>query len=546
MAVANLLPTEIVQSILSFTNPDTYFSARLACSTWLHAASTAYMLRKALDHAPFPLPPIHLMTEDDWNNIFNQVAHLHLLGKRDHIVKTITRRNFPSECSPSTSFELSSDGKKMVVLKGSRVNVYDMKENGTFEFAFGRSLYPLWSTVFRTLAEGGVGFFAISERYAKYHLAMSRAGDVIAIGLGKSIQIYDLNDKGNLTPVQHVLGSTVAVFSTPPSQGYVETDGVIKSLEFTEDDTLLRVEIENDSNAHRPTRVRYLGDPAQARQTTFGSKLDYWKANHNRVFLDSAALAASFLERDNKTAFRGLRLLSSTFSCRTHTDNSEPGRFFAAALKTSEVHGYCIGFVPHSDQRNVTIKRLFPTRLPQSDNDNNSTLVNGGSTPYQPNWNRQSMPLAAKDASVVSHNLELAKDRWDPINLPSATTPVPVLSVSDDGKLLVVYESGAGHSYKFASGGALYVYSLENWTPVQYEHSQQQRQQQSSKDALNGSSTIQPWSFLLDITNVDVDHLRVTRDAAEKCQRDPFTGVARVGYTITATTAYDILNWHLV
>ena len=210
------------------------------------------MLRNALDHAPFSIPPpIHLMTEDDWNYLFNQVAHLHLLGKRDHIVKSMTRRSFPADCGPSSSFELSSDGRKLVLLKGSRINIYNLNEaDGTFQLACGRSLYSLWSTVFQSLADGGVGFFAISQQYAHYHLSMSIAGHVIAIGLGKSIQIYDLTDPSNLEPVQYVLGATTPVFSSPPSPGYMETDGVIQSLEFVENDTLLRVSIEKDSNPH--------------------------------------------------------------------------------------------------------------------------------------------------------------------------------------------------------------------------------------------------------------------------------------------------------
>lgn len=530
MTTASLLPTEIIQSILSFTNPDTFCSARLACSTWLHAASTAFMIRKALDQAPFTLPPIHSMTEEDWNLLFSHVAHLNLLGMRDHTAKTITRRTFPTECSPSTTFKLSNDGRKLVILKGSRVNVYDLRDDdngGAFQLSFSRSLYPLWTTVFWTLAEGGAGFFAISEQYAKYRLAISSTGDVVAIGLGRSIQIYDLNDAETLVkPVQHILGVTHSSFSSsPPPPDYVETDGFIRSMEFAEDDTLLRVVLERESNPYRPTRVRYMGDPMEARRWN-GSKLDYWKANLHRIYIDSTALAASFQQNDNKVAFRELRLLPTTFNRKHLTDNNndkstEAGRFFAASLQTPEIRGYCVGFVPDSDQRQVGILRLFPSQA--------TTATTASTTTNTSKLHAQT--ITSKDAEAITENLQSARARWNSVNLPPTTAEHPHLAVSDDSKLLVVFEPGAGHLYPFASGGALYVYCLECGGPAY------------SRDCcgwgkLGGAygqvwDVFQPWSFLLDIVDCDVEGLR--------CEFDSGVG----GYTITALSARQLLRWHM-
>ena len=540
MSAANL-PTEIVQSILLFTNPDTFCSARLACSSWLHASSTSFMLRKALDRAPFSrlLPPLNLLNEDDWNLLFNQVAHLHLLGRRDHIIKETSRRNLPRECGPSSSMAVSRDGRKLVVLKGSSVHVYSLGGNdedgsgggGTFEFAFERSLYPLWSTVFKSLTDGGSGFFNISERFAKYHLAMSRDAHVVALGLGKSIQIYDLGDDNDdnkscktKPPIEYILGTTESFFSTPPSPDYRDTDGVISSLEFTESDNLLRVVIEHESSPPRPSRVRYLGNPFAVSNSQ--SRYEYWKENINRIHLDSVAVASTFLQQDTKTAFRGMQLLPNSFICGTHTIVDEPGRFFASGINTSTMKGYCIGFVPDADQRRVSIHKLFPTRsIGHDQNESASTITGASSSSHwictsitSPNSNNT---IYARDACVVAHNLKQARERrWDPVNLPCGTSAIPVLGVSNDSKLLVVFEAGAGHSYCSSSGGALYVYSLESCAsmPGPFRH-------------LEG--VIQSWSFLLDIVDVDIERIRVNHHSGGN------------GYTVMASSGREVIQWQL-
>jgi hypothetical protein len=146
---------------------------------------------------------------------------------------------------------------------------------------------------------------------------------------------------------------------------------------------------------------------------------------------------------------------------------------------------------------------------------------------------------------VVARNRQVAKDRWNPVNMPYVTSTHPMAAISADGKLLVVFEPGAGHSYSFSSGGALYVYSMQWCDP---EFTPQQCTEKGSGDkrllplqqpfSINGvSPSIQPWSFLLDIINVDIDRLHVE----EREQRE---GTGKV-YLVRAETAHEVMEWRL-
>ncbi|KAJ9201259.1 hypothetical protein DTO164E3_3566 [Paecilomyces variotii] len=535
MAAATL-PIEIIQSILLSAEPEAYHSARLACNSWRHAASSSFMLQEALKKTPTPLPSPEDMTEDDWNTLFNQIAHLNLLDRRDHIEKTVIEQKRPPKCTFSTVVAVSGDRSKLAAMHGSRVVVYNINnETHDLEFGLARSLYPLWTTMSRTLADGMRSWMTMGQHYAKYHIALSTHGNLIAVALGKSIHIYDLQNPSSLdSPAEGVIGDNETVSVAAGVTGYEEAKGVVESLEFVENDSLLRVVIGKEPNANRQTRVRYLGKPpprwgSSRSCSAVTESLEYWNENINHIYLDSVALAVSFRD-DNKTAFQAVQLVPESV-CEGWTD--QPGRFFIAALQNTGINGYCIAFVSNVDNK-VTIWRQLPSRTDR--------ISDRWAKFFEPIPQEKKLSLAVSDAMVVARNRQVAKDRWNPVNMPYVTSTHPMAAISDDGKILVVFEPGAGHSYSFSNGGALYVYSMQwcdpEFRPRQCTSGDKRSSPQQQPFSIDGvSPSIQPWSFLLDIINVDIDRLRVE----EREQRE---GAGKV-YLVRAETAHEVMEWRL-
>lgn len=520
------LPTELIQSILHFTDTETYHSARFTSRHWYNAASTPYMLRKTLEQTPTLLPALNSLPETNWNTLFNQVSRLNLLDHRLHCHKTISVADLPQESTASTPLATSHDGRKTAVLKGSQITIYDHNDEGKFDLTLSQSLYPLWTSVCRALLEGGAGYGA-NQGYARHQLAVSSRSSLVAVGLGKTIQIYDYKDPDNLgSPVEYVLGQTETVFSSSspaPGPNYRETDGVVEALEFVDgdEDMLLRVGIGKESNPNRTCRVRYLGDPSRSSHTQQQSTLEYWSQNINRVYLDSVALATILPNNDYKTALNGIHLLQLS--------PSTTSRSFIAALKTQDVQGYCIATVtpsssplPDDEEQQIIISHHLPSKTNYLTPSSHPTTSKATNTSDPTNISLIDQTL--NDKAVVTQNLNTAStNRWDTIHLPAVTAKNPLISISNDGQLLVVYEQGAGHSFRYMAGGGLYVFSLDAST---------------TGTGGSGEKTVQPWSYLLDIVDVDVEGLKVAKSE---------TGYGTNGYTVTATAlnGQRVMEWCL-
>lgn len=481
------------------------------------------MLRKTLEQTPTLLPALNSLSETDWNTLFNQVSRLNLLDHRLHCHKTIAKGDLPQGSTASTPLAISYDGRKTAVLKGSQITIYDYNDEGKFDLTLSQSLYPLWTSVCRALLEGGAGYGA-NQGYARHRLAVSSRSSLIAVGLGKTIQIYDYRDPGN--PVEYVLGQTETVFSSSspaPGPNYRETDGVVESLEFVDGDgdMLLRVGIGKESNPNRTCRVRYLGDPSHSGHTQQQSSLEYWSQNINRVYLDSVALATILPNNDYKTAFNGIHLLRQS--------PSTTARSFIAALKTQDVQGYCIATVtpslsplPDDEEQQITISHHLPSKANYLTPSNHSPASKATSISDPTNISLIDQTL--NDKAVVTQNLLAAhSNRWDSIHLPAVTARNPLITVSDDGRLLVVYEQGAGHSFRYMAGGGLYVFSLDV---------------SITGAGGSGEKTVQPWSYLLDIVDVDVEGLKVAKSEI---------GDGTNGYTVTAMAlnGQRVMKWCL-
>lgn len=167
--------------------------------------------------------------------------------------------------------------------------------------------------------------------------------------------------------------------STPSSPNYQETDGVVESLQFADDDTLLRVGIGKESNPNRSTRVQYLGNPSSSSSSSKGQCLEYWRENLNQVYLDSVALATLLPDNDHKTAFKGLRLFPTATAVAATTSS----RSFIAALQTKDTRGYCIAEINHHHHHHqgtdvnvtITVTRHPPSRTDHYHSPNTTTTT---------------------------------------------------------------------------------------------------------------------------------------------------------------------------
>ncbi|OOG00972.1 hypothetical protein ASPCADRAFT_159394 [Aspergillus carbonarius ITEM 5010] len=533
------LPLELIHGILDYVDVETYVAARSACHSWRNAASMSSVLRGALKETPVPIPPrTDLLTNEEWNAYFDHIACLNLLGHRTHIDKTESRRDLPEDCTPTTVLAASQDGRKLVALKGSRATVYSHpNKHGRWEFSLASSLYPLWTSVCHALIDGGsTGCMALNQRYAKHRIAISSHGHLLAVGLGKTIQIYSLSGSadGISSPAEYSINQSNTVFASPPNAGYEDTDGVIGAMEFTDDDTLLRVAIDNDTTTFQPTRVRYLGNPQDASNYQRHRDLQYWRDNIHHIYLDSASMAVTLGAGEEKIVLRGLRLLPSSYKPTSHQhrppqDPSSLSHYFTASIQSPTIKSYCIGFVtisPTSPQI-VTLTRLLPSRQHHSN------------PPPTTTTSKPTQPAPQTDTEHITTALQTATQRWNPTNLPSATTTHPILSISPDNKLLVIYEPGAGHS-SFTSGGALYVYSIsdhpsvyKNPDPVPRVITPTELQSDTDpKGKYPPPDDIPAWSFLLDVTTVDIEELQVMQ--AEE---------GRSGYVVGAVAGREALEW---
>ncbi|KAE8349102.1 hypothetical protein BDV28DRAFT_141926 [Aspergillus coremiiformis] len=570
--MAAYLPLEIIQSILLHFDVETYIAARQTCRSWRCATSAPYMIRKALQQVPVSLPStINTLTPDEWTAYFAQITRLNLLHCRQDIQKSVTQRDLPQECTPTTVASASTDGRKLVCLKGGRVTVYE-REDGTspWEYSRGITLCSQWTSVARAMLEGGsTCCTSINQQYAKQSIAVSSQGDLIAIGLGRTIQIYSLRNNHSddlLSPAEYVLGQGDSLTSTTRGH-YEDTDGVVDSLEFADDDTLLRVAINRETTIHQPTRVRYLGCPTPARKPD----LHYWRESINRIYLDSAALSVALAGQDEyRLIFRGLRLLSPSFPAtqqqqqqpppqedqQTAPPAQESTRYFIASLQSGVIHGYCIGTatpITSNTPQTVKIHRLLPSAYFRPGDG-----ISGSRTAELPQLNPP-LPSSKCDEQHIRYNLLDTVPRWSAANLPSATFPSPLLSISPDNKILALYEPSGNYSPTIVSGGSLYLYCLANCRPV-YQPGPQRFKQPTEKTSLPHQPANNPddklsvdtrypspdivpsWPFLLDKVPVDIDCLEVKQSRRGE---DGVLNSESCAYTVTARSGRQVLEWRL-
>ncbi|PYH87171.1 hypothetical protein BO82DRAFT_397094 [Aspergillus uvarum CBS 121591] len=578
--MATTLPIELIYCILDYLDVEDYIAARATCRKWRIAASTSSIIRNTLQQVPVSLPSrTDLLTKEGWNSYFCQIVRQNLLGCRNSVQKTQSRRELPPECSHCTIYDISRDGRKLVVLKGARALLYSRSDaDSPWEFLRSSPLYSLWTSVCPAVLG--------ASQHTEYRIALSSDGQFLAVGLDKTVQIYSLlGDLDGLTsPAQHAVNQENR-FLHPPPANYEETNGTIESLEFAEDDdTLLRVAIAQDTTAFQPTRVRYLGNPD--RKPVGPTSLAYWRAAINQVYLDSASMAGTLSPGDrDKVSLRGLQLLPRSYrrppQPSTADNDAHPWqRYFTACLQSStSTSGYCIGQIETSptlpsSAQTIAIVHLLPSRqahstMPQitpftipSDLPSPSPTTDPSKpTPTTPQTNpsHRKSTFQTTDTHHKTTTLHAATTaRWNTANLPTAapttTSAAPLLAVSPDASLMCLYEPGTGHYSSIAGGGALYLYSLQNGEPpAMLLQTTKQAAPEAAAAAAHPTQPTDPathttqlpkiptWSLLLDITDEDIHSLRITPIPSQHHHTPK-------KYTITATTsatAKQILSWRV-
>ncbi|KAK1144831.1 hypothetical protein N8T08_004844 [Aspergillus melleus] len=548
--MATMLPVEIIQSILLYMDIETYIAARLTCKSWRYAASTSLMTYKTVQQIPVSLPPtIREVSEKEWGVYLDQIGRINLLGFRNHVERTVTCRSRTDTWTAPATTRLGYPGRGDVRSKGSPGVVDEMEiKQRLLQFPLASSLYPLWTSVCRALSDGCNDMWMMKQQqYLQPHLALSSDSRILAIGFGKRIQVFSaLDDK--------------RAENTPPAEYLIKDDthGIIESLEFEENDKLLRLVI-----GKQPSRVRYLGLPSHASESP---DMSYWRRCIDRIYLDSIELARH-LSRSSTTrlVLAGLRLLpSSEETGNIAGSGSEEHRHFSACLQTGHIDSYCMGSISffHTAQASgmlcANIGRLLPSKQfqPYTAKSRTSSKAEQSTVPTH------SLPRATVDPEYTysygdySHRNDYQLTnipRWDPINLPSATCDTPQLAISDDSRMLIVYEPCASPK---GQGGSLYVYNIEPCTPMYQPFPRTKPQSQvdwsifgqdfgglglcfvfsAAFDMIKSRMTdvIPSWPFLLDRLDVDIKSLKVARDTT-------LDGA----YTITAKSAEGDVEWKL-
>ncbi|PYH44385.1 F-box protein, partial [Aspergillus saccharolyticus JOP 1030-1] len=463
------LPIELIYCILDYLDVEDYLAVWATCRKWRAAASSSSLIRNTLQQVPILLPSrTELLTRKEWNIYFEQVVRQNLLSYRKPIRATVSRYELPHGCSHCTIYDTSRDGTKLVVMKGAQALLYGRQDiDSSWELIRSLPLYGLWTSVCPAILGGMTGDMS---QHAHHRIALSPDGQFLAVGMVSTVQIYSLlGDLAGLTaPAQYTLNEDNQYLHPPPAN-YEETNGLIESLEFADDEdgTLLRVVIGQDTTTYGPTRVRYLGNPAH-KPTGAACSFAYWRDNINQIYLDSASMAATLsVDNGDKIFLQGLRLLPRSYRPST-TNNDDPTqparRHFTACLQTgtTSTSGYCIGqLVIHTPSTTTStppptsITRLLPSRHNHIPDLNIETPP---TSPPRPTF--QSIDTHHKLTTL--HAATTA--RWNTANLPIApaasSTSAPLIAISPDATLMCIYEPGTGHYSPIAQGGAVYVYSL--------------------------------------------------------------------------------------
>ncbi|KAJ0419364.1 hypothetical protein BJY00DRAFT_314197 [Aspergillus carlsbadensis] len=478
------IPLEILQAILLALDLESFQLASLTCRLWRSAASSTAILRRQLLTAPALAESAELIrnaTPNEIRALYRRVCRENLIGFRRGIEysETFTSKDRSARIGeipvryPNGIFAAQLRGLTLSLDKHGSSGLAAMCKSR--EIQLSPTLYPSADTVKRIASHAQTRSFFRARSFARMQVALSRCGGLVAVALGQKVHIYALKSER----LQHV---EVVV-----SEGVFDS---IQSMEFTDNDQLLRCEIDGVEGCY----VRYLGyrrcgcyQPKKVRGSqpvvTPGQRLRYWLAALRNVYLDSADVERGL---GGGVSLRGMRVVTAP-SRRGEECTCRSTKYFFALLREGSCEGrYVVG--RSSSDGVVDIVQQIPTRR-------------GSRYP-------ESLEKSTNAGELL---LGMQLDRWDTRNLPRALSPDPLLGVSDDGKILAVFESPHGQSQ-----GAIFICSMaSSW---------------SSGDGIGISVA---WPFALCSLDTELDSLSVTRDGDDG------------GYAVPAQSQERAMRWRL-
>ncbi|KAL2787021.1 hypothetical protein BJX66DRAFT_311810 [Aspergillus keveii] len=475
------VPFEILQAILLALDFESFYFASLTCSLWRSASSSTAILRQQLLTVPALAESADLLrdaTPQDIRALYRRVCRENLIGFRQSIEYTDTVASKDNSArigeipvrSPNGVFSAQLHGMTLILDTPSGLTTCK-----TREIQLSPTLYPTPDTVKQIASHAQMRTFFRARSFARMQVAMPQCGSLVAVALGRKVHIYALKSEKQ----QHVeVEATESVLDS------------IQSIEFTDDDELLRCEIDGVEGRY----VRYLGhrrcrchQPRKIRGSkpviSPGQRLRYWLAALRNVYLDSADVERRL---EGGVSLRGMRVVKAPLrrgeecTCRTT-------KYFLALLREGSCEGrYVVGRA--SGDEIVEIVQQIPTRRVST---------------YPGTVNETT---GAREKS-----LSMQLDRWDSRNLPMAHSPDPLLRVCDDGKILAVFEPPHGQSQ-----GAIYICSVESSSP--------------DGDSLESSVA---WPFVLCALDTELDSLDVSIDDDKG------------GYVVSAQSQEQVMQWRL-
>jgi len=206
---------------------------------------------------------------------------------------------------------VSSNGTRAATLNSRTITLHDMTQPDTPTLT-SRPINDL-----HTAAGGGPWFKCAPT--SVYELALSADGNLLAIALERTIQIYDLADTSeDAWPVAAYI---------PSASGHY-----IAGLSFSHNDSLLRVELSNKAT------VVYLGTPSEKQ-----GDLAHWgsKSGLRHAFADSSKIT-TLVPGERIVGLQLLREMGEgyLFAAQRHAPAGPPNSYVMGFLKVGMVHNH--------------------------------------------------------------------------------------------------------------------------------------------------------------------------------------------------------------
>ncbi|KAL4862319.1 hypothetical protein BDV12DRAFT_178958 [Aspergillus spectabilis] len=465
-----ILPIELLQAILRLLDIESFYLAALTCELWRMLAFDAHNLRYQLRAVPSSVLPPSLLknttTAHQLRALFQDVRRKNLIGLRS----AVELHQLDSKAhQPSRIGDIPIRSHRQRV-QFARMRGMTLTLHGSSELSKGReiqlspTIYPSRDPVPQMWSHYYSQRLFSSRASARFQVALSQCGELVAVGLGPKIQVY-LLQPGKVAQVRYAEAKV--------SDSLLDS---IQSLEFSENGEFLRCEVNGIEGAY----VKYLGGRkppfADVEVNVYGmrsyrsgfDKMRQWKNGLSRVHLDSRNIEEGLRGGLGlSVSLRGMRLL--TTPSREYEADEHPGEgyFFGLLREGSCDNRYVVGSI--SSDNAVRIIQQIPTRRTSA-------------TYLTDLFELPKASLLESSANMVN--------RWDPENLPSAHCHGTLLAVSDDGKILAICELPYGQVQ-----GGIYICSAH-----------------AIHSDVDAPQRVAAWPFVLSTLEHDLDSIQIKLD----------------------------------